>query len=146
MTALFLNWAEPQTHFFYAAEPLAGFKVSLIFCASAATATQAQLAPLLLGSAQPESAIVRIFSTSRQPDLYRPWNEAARNESTGSSVVIEGNRILTNAHVVNCTNKVEVREAVLAYGYQLGGNSLSITKGIFSHIEFVSYSFFQNPK
>ena len=103
--------------------------------------------------------------------------------------MIEGNRILTNAHVVNYASKVEVRakeggdklpakviaiargidlavlelednaffanrtpparasvlpevkDEVLAYGYPLGGNSLSITKGIVSRIEFVTYSF-----
>jgi S1-C subfamily serine protease len=35
----------------------------------------------------------------------------------------------------------EVKDEVLAYGYPLGGNSLSITKGIVSRIEFVTYSF-----
>jgi S1-C subfamily serine protease len=35
----------------------------------------------------------------------------------------------------------DVREAVFAYGYPTGGNSLSITKGIVSRIEFVPYSF-----
>ena len=99
-----------------------------------------------LFAAQLESAIVRIFSTSRQPDLYLPWNKAARTESTGLSVVIEGNRILTNAHVMNYTSKVEVRDAMLAYGYPLSGNSLPIIKGIVLGIEFVCCSFFQNRK
>jgi S1-C subfamily serine protease len=150
---------------------------------------QAQTAPPIQSSAQLEKSVVRIFSTSRMPDLYRPWNKAVPTESTGSGVVIEGNRILTNAHVVNYASKVEVRakeggdrmvarvvaiargidlavleledpsffatrkppvrasvlpevrDAVLAYGYPLGGNSLSITKGIVSRIEFVSYNF-----
>jgi PDZ domain/Trypsin-like peptidase domain len=35
----------------------------------------------------------------------------------------------------------EVKDEVLAYGYPVGGNSLSITKGIVSRIEFVTYSF-----
>jgi hypothetical protein len=35
----------------------------------------------------------------------------------------------------------EVKDAVLAYGYPVGGNSLSITKGIVSRIEYVSYNF-----
>jgi S1-C subfamily serine protease len=151
---------------------------------------QAQTVPKAAArSAQLESAVVRIFSTARQPDLYRPWNKAAPTDSTGSGVIIEGNRILTNAHVVNYASKVEVRakeggdrmaarviaiargidlavleledtsffvnrtppvrasvlpevkDAVLAYGYPLGGNSLSITKGIVSRIEYVPYNF-----
>lgn len=138
---------------------------------------------------QLENSVVKIFTTARQPDLFRPWNKAAPSESTGSGVVIEGNRILTNAHVVNYASKVEVRakeggdkliakvvavargidlavlelednsffanrpapqrasalpevkDEVLAYGYPIGGNSLSITKGIVSRIEFVPYNF-----
>lgn len=34
----------------------------------------------------------------------------------------------------------EVRETVMAYGFPTGGNSLSITKGIISRLEFVPYS------
>jgi S1-C subfamily serine protease len=156
---------------------------------SASVAAHAQTAPKPARSAQIESSVVKIFTTSRQPDLFRPWNKAAPSESTGSGVVIEGNRILTNAHVVNYASKVEVRakeggdrvmakvvavargidlavlelednsffanrqpparasmlpevkDEVLAYGYPIGGNSLSITKGIVSRIEFVAYNF-----
>jgi len=61
-------------------------------------------------------------------------------------VVIEGNRILTNAHVVNCASNGEVRDAVLAYRYPLSGNSLSITESIVSRVEFLPHSFFQNLK
>jgi hypothetical protein len=35
----------------------------------------------------------------------------------------------------------EVRDAVFAYGYPVGGNSLSITKGIVSRIEYVAYAY-----
>jgi S1-C subfamily serine protease len=35
----------------------------------------------------------------------------------------------------------DVREAVFAYGYPVGGSSLSITKGIVSRVEFVGYSY-----
>lgn len=159
---------------------------SLLLGTSAAlaqTATKSKNAALL------ESAVVRIFSTSRAPDPFRPWQKSSPSDSTGSGVIIEGNRILTNAHVVNYASKVEVRakeggdklparvvaiargidlavlelednaffanrsapvrasllpevkDEVLAYGYPVGGNSLSITKGIVSRIEFVSYSF-----
>jgi S1-C subfamily serine protease len=157
-----------------------------MWCALAATAQTTTKSPK---SAQIESAVVKIFSTARPPDVFRPWQKASPSESTGSGVVIEGNRILTNAHVVNYASKVEVRakeggdklparvvaiargidlavlelednaffanrlaparasvlpevkDEVLAYGYPLGGNSLSITKGIVSRIEFVSYNF-----
>ena len=35
----------------------------------------------------------------------------------------------------------EIKDAVMAYGYPEGGNSLSITKGIVSRIEFAAYNF-----
>jgi S1-C subfamily serine protease len=169
--------------------PLILCKLFASFFLAAGFAAHAQTAPKPARSAQLESSVVKIFTTSRQPDLFRPWNKAAPSESTGSGVVIEGNRILTNAHVVNYASRVEVRakeggdkmiakvvaiargidlavlelednsfftnrlvpqrasvlpevkDEVLAYGYPFGGNSLSITKGIVSRIEFVSYNF-----
>jgi S1-C subfamily serine protease len=135
-----------------------------------------------------EQAVVKVFTVSRQPDVYRPWSRGAPQESTGSGVIIEGKRILTNAHVVNYASRVEVRakeggdkrvarvvaiargidlavleledpsffegrtppkrasvlpaikDEVLAFGFPLGGDALSITKGIVSRIEFVAYN------
>jgi S1-C subfamily serine protease len=165
---------------------LCGLWIGLVLCTAnswSQTAARSSKAALL------ENAVVKIFSTARPADVFRPWQKAPPSESTGSGVVIEGNRILTNAHVVNYASKVEVRakeggdkisarviaiargidlavlelednaffanrtpptrasvlpevkDEVLAYGYPVGGNSLSITKGIVSRIEFVSYGF-----
>jgi S1-C subfamily serine protease len=167
--------------------------------AAASLAAHAQVAPTG-GAAAPvaaapaaipniENAVVKVFSTLRGPDPSKPWGKAPPQEITGSGVVIEGKRILTNAHVVGYASQVQiqanqagdklsatvvavgrgtdlailklddesffdthppaprasllpdVREAVFAYGYPTGGNSLSITKGIVSRIEFVPYSF-----
>jgi S1-C subfamily serine protease len=136
-----------------------------------------------------ESAVVKIFATLRRPDLLKPWTKQSPAEVTGSGVVIEGHRILTNAHVVAYASQVQVqgnqagdkvfatvaaiapgidlavlqvedktffdtrpplprasvlpqiKDPVLAYGFPTGGNSLSITKGIVSRIEFVPYNF-----
>ena len=133
--------------------------------------------------------MVKVFSTMRYPDPFKPWTKQAPAEATGSGVVIEGHRILTNAHVVLYASQVQVqasaagdkvsatvvavapgidlailqlddptffdahpamaranklphiKDAVLAYGFPTGGNSLSITKGIVSRIEFVSYNY-----
>ncbi|MFA9273955.1 MAG: trypsin-like peptidase domain-containing protein [Candidatus Aquirickettsiella gammari] len=134
-----------------------------------------------------EKSVVKVFSTLRGPDPFKPWGKSSPQEVTGSGVVIEGRRILTNAHVVEYASQVqiqtgqegdkvsatvvaisrgmdlavlklddekffdthaavvrsnklpEVTDAVFAYGYPTGGNSLSITKGIVSRIEFVDY-------
>src|SRR5450631_1053517 len=136
-----------------------------------------------------ENSVVKIFSTMRYPDPFKPWTKQAPSEATASGVVIEGRRILTNAHVVLYASQVQVqasaagdkvpatvvavapgidlavlqlddpsffdahppvarasklphiKDAVLAYGFPTGGNSLSITKGIVSRIEFVSYNY-----
>jgi S1-C subfamily serine protease len=136
-----------------------------------------------------ENSVVKIFATTRYPDLFKPWTKQAPQEVTGSGVIIEGKRILTNAHVIlyasqvqvqanQSSNKIsatveaiapgidlavlkledetffntrppleranhlpEIEDAVMAYGFPIGGTSLSITKGIVSRIEFMSYSY-----
>jgi S1-C subfamily serine protease len=136
-----------------------------------------------------ENSVVKVFSTMRYPDPFKPWTKQAPNEVSGSGVVIEGRRILTNAHVVLYASQVQVqasaagdkvpatvvavapgidlavlqlddptffdthpavarasklphiKDAVMAYGFPTGGSSLSITKGIVSRIEFVSYNY-----
>jgi S1-C subfamily serine protease len=56
-----------------------------------------------------ENAVVKVFATLRRPDLIRPWTKQPPAEVTGSGVVIEGHRILTNAHVVTYASQVEVQ-------------------------------------
>jgi S1-C subfamily serine protease len=152
-------------------------------CLAAAHAQPTAPAPAI------ENSVVKVFSTLRYPDPFRPWSKQAPSEVSGSGVVIEGRRILTNAHVVLYASQVQVqasaagdkvsatvvavapgidlavlqlddpaffethppvarasklphiKDAVLAYGFPTGGNSLSITKGIVSRIEFVSYNY-----
>jgi S1-C subfamily serine protease len=158
-----------------------------------ASAADAPAAPAASVPA-PESSlvgrsVVKVFSTVREPDLLKPWGKQAPVEVSGSGVVIEGNRILTNAHVVLYATQVQIQghqagdklsatveaispgvdlavlklddpaffkshppllradklpnvtDAVLTYGYPIGGTSLSITKGIVSRIEFTIYNF-----
>ena len=56
-----------------------------------------------------ENSVVKIFSTVRYPDAYRPWNKQAPVEITGSGVVIEGKRILTNAHVALYASQIQIQ-------------------------------------
>lgn len=56
-----------------------------------------------------ENSVVKVFSTARYPDPYRPWTKQAPAESSGSGVIIEGRRILTNAHVVLYASQVQVQ-------------------------------------
>jgi S1-C subfamily serine protease len=150
---------------------------------AAARAAETDRAPAI------ENSVVKVFATMRYPDPFKPWTKQAPSEVTASGVVIEGRRILTNAHVVLYATQVQIqanaagdkvpatvvavapgidlavlqlddasffdahppvarasklpqiKDAVLAYGFPTGGNSLSITKGIVSRIEFVAYSY-----
>ena len=56
-----------------------------------------------------ENSVVKVFSTVRYPDFYRPWTKQAPSEATGSGVVIEGKRILSNFHVVRYASQVQVQ-------------------------------------
>ena len=56
-----------------------------------------------------ENAVVKVFSTIRYPDPYKPWSKQAPSEATGSGVIIEGKRILTNSHVVLYASQVQVQ-------------------------------------
>src|SRR5579862_6478496 len=55
------------------------------------------------------NSVVKIFSTTRYPEMFRPWEKSSPSEVTGSGVVIEGKRILSNAHVVLYASRVEIQ-------------------------------------
>lgn len=54
-------------------------------------------------------AVVKIFTTMRPPDPVRPWLKQPPREATGSGMVFQGNRILTNAHVVQYASQVQIQ-------------------------------------
>ncbi len=45
-------------------------------------------------------SVVKISATMRYPDMTHPWAKHSPQEASGTGVVIDGKRILTNAHVV----------------------------------------------
>jgi S1-C subfamily serine protease len=53
--------------------------------------------------------VVRIHTTQRMPDFYRPWTKSAPQEITGTGFVIDGKRIVTNAHVVSYPSQIYVQ-------------------------------------
>src|ERR1700680_4565722 len=162
-----------------------------VLCSLIAFASQAATARAAEGDPAPaiENSVVKVFAPMRYPDPFKPWSKQAPSEVTPSGGVIEGRRILTNAHVVLYASQVQIqanaagdkmpatvvavapgidlailqlddaaffdrhpplpragklpriKDAVLAYGFPTGGNSLSITKGIVSRIEFVAYNY-----
>jgi S1-C subfamily serine protease len=157
--------------------------------ASAALVLASALGGAVSAQDKIEDSVVQIFTRQSYPDTHKPWTTQAPNDITGSGVVIEGSRILTNAHMVIYSRQIqvedeqtgdkvsanveaidagmdlailsledesffsrhpalpraeslpEIKSPVMAYGYPTGGNGLSVTKGIVSRIEFVSYNY-----
>jgi len=56
-----------------------------------------------------ENSVVKVFATTRAPDLPKPWTKSSPHEVSGTGIVIEGKRILTNAHVVLYSSQVQVQ-------------------------------------
>jgi S1-C subfamily serine protease len=56
-----------------------------------------------------ENSVVKVFATMRYPDPFKPWTKQAPQEVTGSGIIIEGGRILTNAHIVLYASQVQVQ-------------------------------------
>ncbi|MEP6708638.1 MAG: trypsin-like peptidase domain-containing protein [Verrucomicrobiota bacterium] len=48
-----------------------------------------------------QNSLVRITATEVEPDYRAPWNSGAIGRGVGAGFVIDGQRILTNAHVVS---------------------------------------------
>jgi S1-C subfamily serine protease len=65
--------------------------------------------PKATPSSAVENSVVKVFSSMRAPDLGKPWAKQAATEVTGSGVVIEGKRILTNAHVVVFSSEIQIQ-------------------------------------
>ena len=78
---------------------------SLALLASSATAPAQEAAK----ADAIRDSVVKIFSTIRQPEYMRPWQKGSPHEASGSGMVVEGRRILTNAHVVLHASQVFVQ-------------------------------------
>jgi len=132
-------------------------------------------------------SVVRILAASQVPDYSVPWAPGQTSGGTGAGFVIQGNRIMTNAHVVSNARFLVVERdndprqyiatvehvghdcdlAVLrledptffdqavplefggipalesevsAYGFPIGGNRMSVTRGVVSRVDFQLYT------
>ncbi len=54
------------------------------------------------------NSVVKINATMRTPDFTHPWTKQTPREVSGTGIVIEGKRILTNAHVVTYASQLFV--------------------------------------
>mmetsp|Transcript_11074 Transcript_11074/g.26733 ORF Transcript_11074/g.26733 Transcript_11074/m.26733 type:complete len:686 (-) Transcript_11074:1057-3114(-) len=55
-------------------------------------------------------SIIKIYATHKEPDLIMPWQSKHPVSSTSSGFVIEGNRIMTNAHSVEYATMIQVQK------------------------------------
>ncbi|HLN85572.1 MAG TPA: trypsin-like peptidase domain-containing protein [Candidatus Limnocylindrales bacterium] len=67
------------------------------------------LAPPTEAQDQIRDLVVKIHATQHAPDLLRPWTKNSPQQVKGSGVVIDGKRILTNAHVVKYASQIYVQ-------------------------------------
>ena len=88
-------------------------KTLLVFIAS----------PLLLGvcyAEKPqtyENSVIMIMTVSQEYDFTTPWKKGSMSRGAGSGFIIDGNRILTNAHNVADQRYIEVKKQNLAKRY-----------------------------
>ncbi len=55
--------------------------------------------------------VVKIYTTSQEPDYDTPWQAENPSSSTGSGVVIEGGLVLTGAHVIADATFIQVQKS-----------------------------------
>jgi S1-C subfamily serine protease len=106
--------------------------------AAIAPAQPATIAPAAPGSAppplgtplpegsEPEKSVVQIFTEFVEPNWAAPWIFDIPRRASGTGFLIDGNRIMTNAHVVAWTNQLVVRK-------------YHDPKPYFAHVEFVAH-------
>ena len=64
--------------------------------------------------------VVKIHATQHAPNLLSPWRKRRPQQVKGSGVVIDGKRILTNAHVVRYAKQIYVQPNQSASLFRLG--------------------------
>jgi S1-C subfamily serine protease len=84
-------------------------------------------APLRAGSDDPLTAsVVKVFVVQKPADYYQPWQMGYQVPVSGSGFIIDGHRILTNAHVVSDQVIVQVMKA-------------DDTRKVTAHVQFVGH-------
>ena len=68
---------------------------------SVAPAPNIIVAPPAKSNGKIQKSLVRITATEVEPDYRAPWNSGGVQRGIGAGFVIDGNRIMTNAHVVS---------------------------------------------
>ncbi|HRX48680.1 MAG TPA: trypsin-like serine protease, partial [Spirochaetota bacterium] len=62
-------------------------------------------------------SVVKIYTVSDSYSYDNPWQTTGQSKGTGSGCIIEGKRILTNAHVISNSTFIQVKKAGEAKRY-----------------------------
>lgn len=73
-----------------------------------------------------KKSVVKIFTVMKPADYYQPWQMGYQQQGVGSGLIMEGNVILTNAHVVSDQVHLQVLKA---------GDTRKVT----AHVKFVAH-------
>ncbi|WP_232595060.1 S1C family serine protease [Marinibactrum halimedae] len=57
-----------------------------------------------------KQAVIKIYTSQAAPDYFTPWRLLNIDQTSGSGVVIDGQRILTNAHVIADARYLQVQK------------------------------------
>src|SRR5437762_8054380 len=80
----------------------------------------------------------------RYPDTWKPWTKLAASQATGSGVVIEGKRILSNAHMVLYAGQVQIQANQA--GDKISATVETVAPGIdLAVLKLDDESFFDSP-
>src|SRR5262245_24226844 len=63
-----------------------------------------------IGAAQSyDESVVRVVVNRRPPNPVQPWTKGSPSEVSGTGFVIDGNRLLTNAHVIYYATQIYIQ-------------------------------------
>lgn len=70
-------------------------------------------------------SVVKIYTVASSYNYDNPWQMGGQSNGTGSGCIIDGNRILTNAHVISNNTFLQVKKAGEATKYTAHVDSIS---------------------
>jgi len=81
--------------------------------------------PILPAQTPITKSVVKIYVVTSSYNYDNPWQMGGQSNGTGSGCIIDGNRILTNAHVVSNNTFIQVKKAGEATKYTAHVDSIS---------------------
>lgn len=62
-----------------------------------------------VGAAEPEKSVIQIFNFSQEPEWANPWRFKNIGRGSGTGFLVQGRKIMTNAHVVSWGRQILVK-------------------------------------